>query len=185
MNRTEQHRFTWCRLEERYLPVSRCILCRTPCSASEAHNYPEVIDNLLDAGKIKEYFVMKAKKSSPKSDKSDPVSIPRQPDILFLLEDGKLKPFSSDEYSSSILYQAVDTFAVERRFVKPEEKQGVLYEGRKPGKKTVPILILKEGGEAVLSSWEEIDRRPEMLAAVLEVIAAKPVKQVFVLKRRQ
>lgn len=173
--------FTWCRQEERYLPSFRCLICRVPCEARNRRVQDETIDQLVTTGKIKEYYVMTAKPSSPKSLAAK--SKPAEPSY-FLLENGKLKPFSPNDYSAAILYEAVETFTVERRFVKPEEKQDLLFEGRKPTKKTLPLLVSKENGDTLLGSWEDLESNPEQLSVVEEVIAAKPVKQVFVLKRK-
>lgn len=111
-------------------------------------------------------------------------SAPESSTRLFILEDGKLRTFDPSEYARSALYEAEDVYAVERRFVRPEEKSDVLYEGKRPAKKTVPLLRLKDSEEARLGDWQDLEARPEQLADVEEVIAAVPVKQVFVLRKK-
>jgi len=103
---------------------------------------------------------------------------------VFLLEDGRLKPFSVSEYTRSTLYDVVESFSVECRLVKPEESDQPIYEGKKPSKKTVPILVSSKGEYVLMASWEDLETHPEKLADVKEVIGAAPVKQVFVLKRK-
>lgn len=103
---------------------------------------------------------------------------------VFLLEDGRIKPFSSDEYTSTTLYQAVETFSVECRLVRPEEPGNMVIEGKKPSKKSVPILLKKNGDCLLLNSWEELESQPFQLADTKDVVGAVPVKQVFVLKRK-
>lgn len=181
MTASERPRFTWCRLEDRYLPVYRCMICKAPCAARRALDAHPIVDDLLEEGKIKEYFVMTAKKSEGKP--AAPVETPGD-ERYFILENGKLKPFAAEDFSSAVIYQAIEAFAVERRFVKPEDKQEVLYQGKRPAKQTVPILLMRDGADTLLSSWEELDADPRQLAQVEEVVAVKPVKQVFVLKRK-
>lgn len=181
MTESGKQPFTWCRQEDRYLPAYRCMLCKAPCEARDDYAENRFIDHLLEEGKIKEYFVMTAKGTSAKK-----AAAPAKPsqETYFIHEDGVLKPFSPKDYSASVVYQAVEAFAVERRFVRPEEKQDVLYEGKRPTKKTVPVLIMKNGAEAILSTWQDLEANPGHLAEVREVISVKPVKQVFILKRQ-
>ncbi len=103
---------------------------------------------------------------------------------VFLLENGRIAPFSSDEYTASTLYQAVDSFSVECRLVRPEEPGSMVFEGKKPSRKTVPILVQKDGECVLLNSWDELESEPSKLASAHEVLGALPVKQVFVLKRK-
>jgi len=103
---------------------------------------------------------------------------------VFLLEDGRLKPFLTTEYTRSTLYDVVEAFSVECRLVKPEDSDQPVYEGKKPSRRTVPILITRTGEAVLVSSWEELEANPEKLADVDEVLGATPVKQVFVLKRK-
>ncbi len=102
---------------------------------------------------------------------------------LFLLENGKLQPFSPESYTESILYQMVESFSVECKLVRPEDPANLIYEGKRPSKKTVPIVLTKDGDCLLLESWEALEAKPEELANAGEVIGAMPVKQVFVLKR--
>ncbi|MGV8075446.1 MAG: hypothetical protein AB2L11_12935 [Syntrophobacteraceae bacterium] len=103
---------------------------------------------------------------------------------VLLVEDGKVKPFSPADYTASTLYQVVDSFGVECRLTRPEEPGNLLFEGKKPSKKTIPILVLKDGNSVLLEDWDTLESNPGQLAEVVEVIGATPVKQVFVLKRR-
>jgi len=103
---------------------------------------------------------------------------------VFLMEDGQIKPFSAEEYTTSTLYQAVETFSVECRLVRPEEPGNMVFEGKKPSKRTVPILVKKSGECQIMDSWEELESRPAELAEVSDIVGAMPVKQIFVLKRK-
>ncbi len=103
---------------------------------------------------------------------------------VFLLEDGKIKPFSPEEYTASTLYQAVDSFSVECRLVRPEEPGSMVFEGKKPARKTIPVLVKKSGDCVILNSWEELESQPSQLAETRDVVGVMPVKQVFVLKRK-
>lgn len=181
MTESDRQPFTWCRQEDRYLPAYRCMLCKTPCPSRQQYAENQFIDDLIAEGKIKEYFVMAAKGTSPPKAAASGKS---SQETYFIHEDGKLKPFSPEDYCSSLVYQAVEAFTVERRFVRPEEKQDVLYEGKRPNKKTVPVLVMRNGAQAVLSTWQDLEANPEHLAEVKEVISVKPVKQVFLLKRQ-
>ena len=103
---------------------------------------------------------------------------------IFLLADGRIEPFSADEYTASTLFQAVDSFGVECKLVRPEEPGNMVFEGKRPSRKTVPILIGKDGECVLLDSWEDLESDPSRLANTREVLGAIPVKQVFVLKRK-
>lgn len=103
---------------------------------------------------------------------------------IFLLEEGKIRPISPDEYTASTIFQAVESFSIECRLVRPEEPGNMVFEGKKPSKKTVPILVKKSGECVMLNSWEELESQPSQLAEVQDVVGAMPVKQVFVLKRK-
>jgi len=103
---------------------------------------------------------------------------------VFLLDNGRIEPFSADAYTASTLYQAVDSFSVECRLVRPEEPGNMVFEGKRPSRKTVPILVDKDGGCELLNSWEELESEPSRLVNAHEVLGALPVKQVFVLKRK-
>ncbi len=103
---------------------------------------------------------------------------------VFLLEEGKLKPFSPEEYSTSTLYQVVDTFQVESKLVRPEEPGNLMFEGKKPSKRTVPVMIARNGDAMLFASWEELEANPTPLSEATEVMGVVPVRQVFVLKRK-
>ncbi|MGC8491230.1 MAG: hypothetical protein ACP5SH_05785 [Syntrophobacteraceae bacterium] len=103
---------------------------------------------------------------------------------VFIVENGRIEPVTPDSYMASTLYQTVDSFGVECKLVKPEEPGGMVYEGKKPSKKTVPILVGRDGECVLLNSWEELESDPSRLANASEVLGALPVKQVFVLKRK-
>ena len=102
---------------------------------------------------------------------------------IFLLENGRIEPFSESSYTPSTLYQAVDSFSVDCKLVRPEEPGNMIFEGKRPSKKTVPILVGKDGECVLLSSWEDLEADPSPLANCREVLGAMPVKQIFVLKR--
>ncbi len=103
---------------------------------------------------------------------------------LFILDGGRIEPVSPDSYLASTIYQTVDSFNVECKLVKPEEAGGMVFEGKKPSKKTVPILVGLDGECVLLNSWEELESEPSRLANAREVLGAMPVKQVFVLRRK-
>jgi len=120
------------------------------------------------------------------SGNEQPVETAAQEDgnTVFLLDNGRIEPFSPDAYTASTLYQAVDSFSVECRLVRPEEPGNMVFEGKRPSRKTVPILVGKDGGCELLNSWEELESEPSRLVNAHEVLGALPVKQVFVLKRK-
>jgi hypothetical protein len=103
---------------------------------------------------------------------------------VFLLEDGRLKPFMLSEYTASTLYQVVDSFQVESKLVRPEEPGNLVFEGKRPSKKSVPVLITKGGGAVLYASWEDLEANPNPLSEAGEVVGVVPVRQVFVLKRK-
>lgn len=103
---------------------------------------------------------------------------------VFLLEDGKLKAFTPENYTQSVLYEVVESYSVECRLVRPEDPGNLVFEGKKPSKKTVPIVVSKDGDCLLLESWEQLESSPEKLNGAIEVIGAAPVKQAFVLKRK-
>ncbi len=105
-------------------------------------------------------------------------------ETYFLIEDGKLRALSPEDYTTSTVYQMVESFSVERRFVRPEESNNIVYEGKKPSKKTIPVLVGKDGGHVILNSWDDLDSSPEQLSEAREVIGATPVKQIFVLRKK-
>ncbi|MEM5789447.1 MAG: hypothetical protein AAGU11_19210 [Syntrophobacteraceae bacterium] len=188
----------------------RCILCRHDCYAVRGRPEDEEINPafevLRNSGKYKEHFVMKRRenaeiknqlsfleRSEAKEEKKEDMENLKksgatdqnggQKDV-FLLEEGKIKVFSAEEYTASTLYQAVESFSVECRLVRPEEPGNMVFEGKKPSKKTVPILVKKDGECVILASWEELESQPSQLADAVDVVGAMPVKQVFVLKRK-
>ncbi|SPF33780.1 conserved hypothetical protein [Syntrophobacter sp. SbD1] len=108
----------------------------------------------------------------------------KESENIFLFDNGRIEPFSTDAFTASTLYQAVDSFSVECKLVRPEESGNISFEGKKPSKKTVPLLVRKDGECILLDSWEELESEPSRLANVQEVLGALPVKQVFVLKRK-
>lgn len=103
---------------------------------------------------------------------------------VYVLDEGKLKPFAPEDYTVSNLYQVLDSFSVECKLVRPEDPSNIVFEGKKPSRKTVPVLVTKEGESLVLDSWEALDARPELLATAVEVMGVTPVKKVFVLRRK-
>jgi len=118
--------------------------------------------------------------------KEQPMETPEQENgnNIFLLSNGRIEPFAVNEYTASTLYQAVDSFSVECKLVRPEEPGNMVFEGKKPSRKTVPILVRKDGECVLLDSWEDLESEPSRLANAQEVLGAVPVKQVFVLKRK-
>ncbi|MEJ5366108.1 MAG: hypothetical protein WHS86_13480 [Desulfosoma sp.] len=167
--------FTWCPKEERFIPLLRCLTCRPPCAASAAAVAEPNAALWVAAGKIKEAYTMKPKVRAQETREESPAR-------FFLVEDGTLRDLNPDEYSPATVYEALGSYGVERRFVKPEEKGDLVFEGKKPPKQTVPVLVLKNGTAAVLSSWDELISNPERLSEAKEVRVARAVKQVFVLK---
>jgi hypothetical protein len=103
---------------------------------------------------------------------------------LFYIEDGKLQPFSSEDYTPSTIFQVMELFVVDRKLVRPEDPDSIIYDGKKPSKKTIPVIVTKKGNHLVLNSWDELETNPGQLADATEVIGATPVKQVFVLKKK-
>lgn len=191
--------FVWCKRAERRIPLSGCLVCHDVCYPElqrEARSSP-LVKKLKRKGRFKERYVMKRKEAAARfSEEKSRLSGMDEPfheselagegtgQRIFLLEDGRLKPFSMSEYTRSILYDVVESFSVECRLVKPEDSDQPIYEGKKPSRKTVPILVLRSGETVLMPSWEELEAHPEKLADVDEVIGASPVKQVFVLKRK-
>ncbi len=104
------------------------------------------------------------------------------PSRYFIVENGTVRDLEPEEYSRTPVYETVGSYSVERRFVKPEEKVEIVYEGKRPPKQTVPVLVSHNGTATVLSSWNDLESHPESLAEVKEVRVARAVKQVFVLK---
>lgn len=191
-------RYVWCKKDECRIPAFRCILCRYDChemrGGGREGELNRAFELLMSSGKFKECFVMKRKENSEsqqlsffeKNQKKDDMESTGQngDGSVFLLEDGRIKIFSPDEYTSSTLYQAMESFGVECKLVRPEEPANMMFEGKKPSRKTVPILVKKSGECVILGSWEDLESQPAQLAEVQDVVGALPVKQVFVLKRK-
>ncbi len=192
--------YVWCKNDECRIPAFRCILCRLDCYEMRGRTpegeISQAFELLRNSGRFKESFVMKRKDNAEviksqlsffeRNGKEQTVETAEQKNgnNVFLLENGRIEPFSSDAYTASTLYQAVDSFSVECRLVRPEEPGNMVFEGKRPSRKTVPILVRKGGECVLLDSWEELESEPSRLANVHEVVGALPVKQVFVLKRK-
>jgi len=192
--------YVWCKNEECRIPAFRCILCRLDCyevrGRAREGEISQAFELLRNSGRFKESFVMKRKDNAEvmksqlsffeRNEKEQTVETAEQKNgnNVFLLENGRIEPFSTDAYTASTLYQAVDSFSVECRLVRPEEPGNMVFEGKRPSRKTVPILVRKGGECVLLDSWEELESEPSRLANVHEVVGALPVKQVFVLKRK-
>lgn len=191
-------RFVWCKNEERRIPTFRCLLCKESCKL--AHNGLGDVDSpleiLLKSGKYRERFLMKRKANVIENDK--PFDEGEARDLgegdkgheeqldgrVFLLEEGKLKPFLREEYTTSTLYQVTEAFLVESKLVRPEEPGNLVFEGKKPSKRTLPVMITKTGEATLFASWDDLESNPSPLAEAGEVIGVVPVRQVFVLKRK-
>jgi len=192
--------YVWCKNEECRIPAFRCILCRMDCyevrGRAREGEISRTFEVLRNSGRFKEYFVMKRKDSIEairnqlsffeKNREKETMETAEQENgnNVFLLENGRIQPFSADKYTASTLYQATDSFSVECRLVRPEEPGSMVFEGKKPSKKTVPIIVKKDGECELLNSWDELESEPSRLAGAREVVGAMPVKQVFVLKRQ-
>ena len=190
--------YVWCKAEECRIPSFRCFLCRDDCHAlrKTEDEADRALDLLRKSGKFREHYVMKRKESPDlknqlsflENEASNPETALEAPEenggAIFLFEDGKLKPFSAKDYTASTLYQVVESYSVECRLVRPDDSSGLVFEGKKPSKKTLPILIKKTGECVLLDSWEELESQPVRLAEARDVFGAMPVRQVFVLKRK-
>ncbi len=192
--------YVWCKNEECRIPAFRCVLCRLDCyevrGRAREGEICQAFELLRNSGRFKESFVMKRKDNAEviksqlsffeSKEKEQAVETPEQKNgnNVFLLDNGRIEPFSSDAYTASTLYQAVDSFSVECRLVRPEEPGNMVFEGKRPSRKTVPILVSRGGECVLLDSWDELESEPSRLANVDEVVGVLPVKQVFVLKRK-
>ena len=190
--------YVWCKKEESRLPIYRCFFCGRTC-------YPEkelraqkdkVIADLLESGKFKECYIMKRK-----STKKETVSVldfgsqgkdqqqakngetPEETRI-FLMEDGELKPFSPNDFTTSILYHEEESYTIERKLVRPGASKNVVFSGKRPSRNTTPIIVTKDGNYILLESWQELDANPQQLLNAKEVIGASAVRQVFVLTKK-
>lgn len=172
---TRRSQFTWCPKEERFIPLLRCLTCRLPCPALTSAAEDDHVALWVAAGRIKETYTMKPKARPEEPDK---VSSTR----FFVVENGTVRDLPPEEYCRIPVYETVGCYVVERRFVKPEEKADLVFEGKKPPKQTIPVLVSHNGSAVVLDSWEDLEAHPERLTDVKEVKIARVVKQVFVLK---
>jgi hypothetical protein len=193
--------FVWCKKEQCRLPSFRCVLCAEPCDSADRGSAAadSLIDGLKRSGRYKERYVMKRKEPPVVGTNPEERAVPsplalqdgamvaeeKEPERkVFLLEDGKLLPFAASDYSQALLYEVTESFSVECRLVRPEDPENLIYEGKKPSKKTVPVIVAKGGDYRLMGSWDELEAHPEHLVEAVEVIGAVPVKQVFVLKRK-
>ena len=197
--------YVWCKNDECRIPAFRCILCRYDCYEVRGRvregEVSQAFELLRNSGRFKECYVKKRRENSEvqnqlsffqRNNKKDDMDKSEQDELsgqngekgVFLLEDGKIRPISQDEYTASTLFQAVESFSIECRLVRPDEPGNMVFEGKKPSKKTVPILIKKDGECMIMNSWEELESQPSQLADAQDVVGAMPVKQVFVLKRK-
>jgi hypothetical protein len=189
--------YVWCKNEECRVPSIRCLLCREDCYAMRQSrgDTDELLEKLIKSGKIKEHFFMKRKSIARNEEELDrPEPTTPEPESaaggdqagngIFLMEDGQLRPFSPEEYTTATLYEVVESFTVECKLVRPDDPGNVVYEGKRPSRKTVPIFIKKNGDCVLVASWEAVEANPEHLADVREVLGAIPVRQAFVLKRK-
>lgn len=192
--------YVWCKNDECRIPAFRCMLCRSDCYEMRVRSPEDALGRtfeiLMNSGKFKEHFVMRRKDGGKISDgqlsflekdqKEQVLETEEQKtdNGVFILDNGRIEPVSADSYTASTLYRTVESFSVECRLVKPEEPGSMLFEGKKPSKKTVPILVGRDGECVLLNSWEELESEPSRLSNAHEVLGALPVKQVFVLKRK-
>lgn len=167
--------FVWCPKEERFVPVLRCLTCRLGCDVLSSEAVDWHAARWMAEGKIKETYTMK-----PKARPQAPQE--QSPSRFFIVDNGAVRDLEPQEFSRAPVYETVGSYAVERRFVKPEDKADIVYEGKKPPKQTVPVLVAHDGTATVLASWSDLESNPESLMDVKEVRVARAVKQVFVLK---
>ncbi|MGQ9796943.1 hypothetical protein [Desulfosoma sp.] len=153
----------------------RCLTCRLGCGVLSSETVDWHAARWMAQGKIKETYTMKPK-ARPQ------VAQEQSPSRFFIVDNGTVRDLEPQEYSRAPLYETLGSYSVERRFVKPEDKADILYEGKKPPKQTVPVLISHNGHATVLASWSDLESNPESLMNVSEVRVARAVKQVFVLK---
>jgi len=174
--------YVWCKNEECRIPAFRCVLCRLDCyevrGRTPEGEISQAFELLRNSGRFKESFVMKRKDNAEviksqlsffgRSGKEQTMETAQQKNgnNVFLLDNGRIEPFSSDAYTASTLYQGVDSFSVECRLVRPEEPANMVFEGKRPSKKTVPILVGKGGECVLLDSWDELESEPSRLADV-------------------
>ena len=191
-------RFVWCKNEERRIPAFRCLLCKDSCDAAGKGigDVDDLLELLLKSGKYRERFLMKRKANvievdqklfkgdSKQFDEDEKGSQEQLDGRVFLLEEGQLKPFLAEEFTTSTLYQVMDSFQVESKLVRPEEPGNLVFEGKKPSKRTVPVMIAQDGNATLFASWEALESDPSPLSGSREVVGVVPVRQIFVLKRK-
>ncbi len=201
--------FVWCDKEQRRVPTYRCRLCDDRCrnAGMESPGGERVVQLLIFSGKLKERFVMRKKeKPVPQNqivkeaeriggtddlvdtDVEKGTESPEPSEIMpggvFILEEGRLKPFPRDAYTVSTLYEMAEAYEVDCRLVKPDDPGNIIYEGRKPSKKTLPVIVKNTGETLFLDSWSALDSDPSQLSDAREVLGVVPMKQVFVLKKK-
>lgn len=192
--------YVWCTKEECRVPEFRCLLCKQVCYPDRrgSGEGDSALEILINSGKYKEIWVMKRKQQAIERDSAAALQIAQEPEPdtvekndqpaaesgLFLLEDDRLKPFSPENYTTATLYQVTEAFSVECKLVRPDDPNALVYEGKKPSKKTMPILVGKDGASVLMDSWEALETELGRLSEAAEVLGATAVKQVFVLKRK-
>ena len=191
--------FVWCKKEQCRIPAFRCLLCKDGCYAGHGAGgwEKDTLEGLIRSGKYKERFVMRRKGSAAAKDESAEMEIEvsaaevqGEPEVkesrsVYLMEEGKLKPFSPQDYTASTLYEVLDSFSVECRLVRPDDPGSIQFEGKRPSRKTVPVVVSRSGDCALLDSWDALEAKPEQLADAVEVMGVVPVRQAFVLRRKQ
>lgn len=191
-------RFVWCKNVECRIPSFRCLLCNQNCYADEysGEAAERAFAELLRTGKYRERFVMKRKtnvavedtgvigEAAAESAGGEGLPESSSDGRIFILEEGVLKPFRLSDYAPSVLYQVMEEFQVESRLVRPEEPGNIIFEGKRPARKTLPILVSRSGEAVLFDSWESLESNPQALSDSQEVLGASPVKQVFVLRRK-
>ena len=55
---------------------------------------------------------------------------------IFLMEDGELKPFSPNDFTTSILYHEEESYTIERKLVRPGASKNVVFSGKRPSRNT-------------------------------------------------
>ncbi len=192
-------RYVWCKKEEARLPIYRCFFCGKTCYPEKelSAEKDQIITDLLASGRFKECYVMKRKGTKkeaisvldfgaqgkvPKKETKEEAE--KKEGRIFLADNGELKPFSADSFTTSILYHEEETYTIERKLVKPGASKNVVFSGKRPSKNTTPIIVTKDGNFILVDSWQDLDANPEQLLNAREVIGASAVKQVFVLTKK-
>ncbi len=195
--------YVWCKRDERRIPSFKCLLCREHCytSLEKETGSNNALEILVKSGRYKECFIMKRKENpvptenlsheatGEKATGENKMDLPAgkmgagSNERIYVMEDGRLQPFASEDYTVSTLYQVVESFSVECKLVRPEDPSNVVYEGKKPSKKTLPVVVTKKGESLIMESWESLESKPEQLTEAIEVIGVMPVKKIFVLRK--